>query len=472
MSDFLSSALFNVDMAKQNIVYPVTKETMHAYAASIFKPIKRKECVTTVWVPMAGRRMWNKFIIENINLFSKELPGYEKYLLVYIEPLDLTEESLVGYMRLMVKSFVEKCKEKGACQDKKALQKIEKIIDSETATYSKLLDILRELVVKVSSAGYEVIFFLGEFDELNFASTVFFNNLKSLWSKLYPKLHYVFLMRESITRQEKMSFWGELNEAILQNLIYVPLRNGEDNTYLINYFIKQANINLSEKERKLILKLCGGHPFMMKVCVRVVANNKKSQTTLKEIKQDLMDYYELRSVSWGIYEVHSVKEQRLLRDIAKGKKDLNIGSKEMLFLRKMKLVGGTPKSGYKLFSDLFKESILAIEGEETEKVKKGVRGLRFDEGTGAVFYNNKHIEEHFSIQEYAVLSILLSTGGNKISSRGDIGEALWGEESYEKYSDWAIDQLMSKLRKKLKSLGIGKSLVTIRGKGYKIVHPS
>ena len=51
----------------------------------------------------------------------------------------------------------------------------------------------------------------------------------------------------------------------------------------------------------------------------------------------------------------------------------------------------------------------------------------------------------------------------------EIGEALWGKDSYDKYSDWAIDQLISKLRKKLETLGFKNVLKTVRGKGYKLV---
>ena len=61
---------------------------------------------------------------------------------------------------------------------------------------------------------------------------------------------------------------------------------------------------------------------------------------------------------------------------------------------------------------------------------------------------------------------------DKLRSRDEIGDTLWGKESYEKYSDWAIDQLMSKLRKKLEKLGIKDRLATVRGKGYKLLSQS
>ena len=60
-------------------------------------------------------------------------------------------------------------------------------------------------------------------------------------------------------------------------------------------------------------------------------------------------------------------------------------------------------------------------------------------------------------------------GVNKLKSRDDIGDVLWGKESYEKYSDWAIDQIMSKIRKKLGLLGTKTRIVTVRGRGYKLV---
>ena len=188
---------------KDSFLYPVTPETLHKYAEDIFAPIRRGECVTTVWVPMAGRRMWNKFIIENIRLFDKELPNYDKYLLTYIEPLDLTEESLTGYIRLMAKSFIEVALANKYVK-KDVVNAYRAVFNNDQATYSLLLENLKKLLKETTDSGLEVIFFVGEFDELKFANTIFYNNLKSLWSGLYPRLHYIFLLRERVTRQGRV----------------------------------------------------------------------------------------------------------------------------------------------------------------------------------------------------------------------------------------------------------------------------
>ena len=78
----------------EKIFYPITEESLHRYAKSIFTPIKRGESVATIWIPMSGRRKHNKFLIENIELFKKELPNFEECVLVYVESLELPEESI------------------------------------------------------------------------------------------------------------------------------------------------------------------------------------------------------------------------------------------------------------------------------------------------------------------------------------------------------------------------------------------
>jgi hypothetical protein len=59
---------------------------------------------------------------------------------------------------------------------------------------------------------------------------------------------------------------------------------------------------------------------------------------------------------------------------------------------------------------------------------------------------------------------------NVLVIKEQIGDLLWGVKLEEKYSEWAIDQVMSRFRKKLRSAGIDpNNLQTIKGKGYKWV---
>lgn len=443
---------------KDKFFYPALPETIHGYAASIFTPIKKGECVTAIWVSMAGRRMWNKFIIENIKLFKKELPNYQKYLLVYIEPLDLTEESLIGYLRLMAKSFIEACRKHKRCGQTFDLD--------ETASYPKLLENLRTLLSQAIESGLEVVFFLGEFDELErFAKNIFYNNLKSLWDTFNPQLHYIFLSVADLTTPEFTDKLGELNAVTLQNVVWVPIRQEKGINYLIDFFGNRLNCQFSKKERKLIKKLCGGHPYLIKAATRIISNFDRKKTKIEDLKEILMTHYEMLSASRRIFNLRAETEKEVLSKIARGEKiPLTDDVKRLLVLS---LVESKKNGQYQPVGKLFS---LAISGyRKAVKLAAGreANGLYLDEKEGMVCYGGFPVEEKFTGQEYNVVKFFLENP-DQLKTRDKISEVLWGKESYEKYSDWAIDQVISKIRKKLKQLGARTKLVTVRGRGYKL----
>jgi len=449
--------------------YPITPAVLHQYAESIFVPILRGECVTGIWVPMTGRRLWNKFIIENITLFKKELPDWNRYLLIYVEPLDLTEDSITGYLRLMGKSFIDVCRNNELTKKNTILTSSE-IFDDMTVSYAKLLDSLRDLLLETTQSGFEVVFFLGEFDELTFASKMFHNNLKSLWSRLYPRLHYVFLMREKVIESENISMWGELNEAILQNIIYIPLGAGVETEYFIQYFAHMYKTTFTNEETSLLEKLCGAHPYMLKVACRVILQNQSRNlsTTIAELERMLLNYYELRSVSKAIYDLRKGEEKNVLKKVAGGDLNFSVEEKEVLdLLEKLKIVVREKTGELRLFGLLFREAVLYSEVDNIQTNTDGPSELEYNVQRGAILLHGKPIDEHFTHQEHQVL-LEFFMKPDVIITRDELGIALWGTESYDKYSDWAIDQLMSKLRKKIKDLGATTKLLTLRGRGYKL----
>ena len=453
-------------MTKDKFFYPATPETMHGYAASLFAPIRRGECVSTVWVPMAGRRMWNRFLVENISLFEYEFPEYKSYILVYVEPLDLTEETLPGYLRLIGKSFQSECEKREGCKEKVNPESNFKIFDDENATYGQLLETLKACIKRAIDGGFQVVLFLGEFDEQSFANILFYNNLKSLWEGLSPNLHYVFLSIADPSTPEVTSKLGELNAATLQNVQYIPIRLRKDIDYLVDFFSERQGGSLSKEERDLIEKLCGGHPYLIKAAVRIMVNGGGERPSLPEQRENLEKHFEILSVVKKIFDLRSPAEQLVLSKIAVGAEvEPSVDLARLIMLGLVVQENG----GKRLFGDLFRAFAaggeIALGGVQTTTKEVGELSLNsYGEVVGA---GSVSIDERFTGQEYNVIKFLLSEPA-KLRSRDEIGEALWGGESYEKYSDWAIDQVMSKIRKKLKSLGTRTQLVTIRGRGYKL----
>lgn len=447
------------------VVPPIQLATLKDYAQKIFEPIRRGENVSAIWVAMAGRRIRHKFIISYPEFFKKEIGDIDKYLLVYVEPLELTEESNAGYIKLLINSIIEACTHKTNKISKKS--PVGKYSPSEMPnTYPQLLERVERLIEEITSQGLEVILFLGEFDEFEFANSVLYNNLKSLWAKSEKKLHFVFLVLEDVTLPEAIKKYGELNELLLQNIVYVPLVEKEDVDYLIDYFGKQYKRKFSKEEKDLLLKICGGHPYLIKSCSRLIALMDGQRLKISDLEKSLFSHFEPRSACQKIFDYRSHSEKNFLRGLIDGEK-IRESPEEANTLAKLGLIKKDEAGFWVPFADFFR---LAIEkGKEGLKPPRavGVR-LAFDEESGAILINGKNVEEKFTRQEYEILRFFLKEP-NKLKSRDEIGEAMWGEESYDNYSNWAIDQVISKIRKKLKGSGVDSALVTVRGRGYKLL---
>ncbi len=87
---------------------------------------------------------------------------------------------------------------------------------------------------------------------------------------------------------------------------------------------------------------------------------------------------------------------------------------------------------------------------------------------GDIHLNKINLRHSFTSQENQVLKKLLDKPGH-IISRDEIAEVIWRREAEEKYSEWAIEQLIKRLRRKLHDIGLHDDCIkTCRGEGYKI----
>lgn len=112
---------------------------------------------------------------------------------------------------------------------------------------------------------------------------------------------------------------------------------------------------------------------------------------------------------------------------------------------------------WKIFSPLFEDWLKNKLGES--------RGV-VEEKEGKLWLNGTiNLENDLSFQEYSVLKELFDKKDETVS-RNQVAEILWPKDTEEKYSDWAIDQIMSKIRKKIGDIGEKKMIKTLKGQGF------
>ncbi len=71
-----------------------------------------------------------------------------------------------------------------------------------------------------------------------------------------------------------------------------------------------------------------------------------------------------------------------------------------------------------------------------------------------------------NVKEREIIETLLKT--HSVVKKEDIGKIIWKDEFKNKYSEWALDQRIARLRKKIIDLGFNIDIQTIYGKGYRL----
>lgn len=110
---------------------------------------------------------------------------------------------------------------------------------------------------------------------------------------------------------------------------------------------------------------------------------------------------------------------------------------------------------WKLFSPLFCDWLKKMMGSKRPEIEEKQEKLWLGESD---------LSEELSYQEYEVLKLLWQKRG-EVVVRNEVAEVLWPKDTEDKYSDWAIDQVMAKIRRKIGDLGENRLIKTIKGRG-------
>lgn len=230
---------------------------------------------------------------------------------------------------------------------------------------------------------------------------------------------------------------------LLENVFYYPLYNDPDTLSFIRYLESKWNLTLTEAQEQEIISRCGGHFWFVKDAIRQIAHSGK--WTL-----------EAESLQFRIKTVHSLlsqSQQNVLLKLVRGQH--NFGSEEeqsLNYLKHMRVLNS---------DNTFKVKLL---GEYVQQHAAGAVALTMD--TDHVFMNQIPIDQVFPRKEYRVLRLLLEKKGI-IVTREEIASRLWPVDTDAQYSDWAIDQIIARVRKRLGELSVSpKVLQAVRGKGY------
>lgn len=236
-----------------------------------------------------------------------------------------------------------------------------------------------------------------------------------------------------------------LGKDLYENLFWYPLYDEADVREFLHYLEKKWEMNISKKQEDLIVESCGGHFWLVKEGVRELLNEKKVSLDNESM------FFRIDTIFQALHK----SEQLVLEKIISRNKQLtHEETRSRVFLIRMNALSDKNKLKIGFFHQYL--------------TMRPMLDQRIEMLEGRVFINNVMVDAMFTRKEHRAFGALLDHKGGVVS-RDMLAKAIWPVRTDEQYSDWAIDQLMTRLRKRLVQLSLSPKLIhVVRGKGYRL----
>ena len=275
-------------------------------------------------------------------------------------------------------------------------------------------------------------------------------SLLSYLDKLYhdnQSINILYLFQKNITHPRLTKYLSPYT-SLYQNISLFRFQKAEM-SHFIKFISTSFAVKLTGDLEKAILDKCGPSPWLIKECVRYYYQSKDSV--------DLFNHDSLNLKLNILWQELGRDEKKVIDKVLKKesvpegseREGLNYLIKTGLLIKKYKKIILT----IPLFANFCKKLI-------QEKNKIGVNQQ------GQVMAGNVIIEGFFSRREKRVIKLLLQNQGGVVR-RDTLGKAVWQTEVDDKYTDWALDQIIKRLRNKLEKLGLDRHFIkTVKNQGY------
>lgn len=261
-------------------------------------------------------------------------------------------------------------------------------------------------------------------------------------SKYSPTVSALSVFEQDITHPSFAPLHAKAHD-VLENTLHYPLYSADDTLAFIRYLEEKWSVKLPKGMDRAIVNAGGGHFWLVKEAVREFVSTGSWSAESEGMQSRLST----------IFQYLLPSEQSLLAKSGKGKKTLTSDEEHSLaFFQRMRIY------------DTNGHNLVRMLGEYARKKSESHSVLTVKESR--IFLNDVPVDKMFSKKEYRVLKGLLESG-NGVISRDQIAGWIWPTKTQEQYSDWAIDQTIARLRKRLTELDMSPDVIkSVRGKGY------
>lgn len=303
---------------------------------------------------------------------------------------------------------------------------------------------LSDMVTVVADRGEELFLFL-----LN-TQTVPKNEFHTLLAQLHAlrltshKMNILVCIEADIFSDEYAQIFLPYS-TFLQNILYFPCYTKEESRFFIQTLADEWSLQLTDETINSIIDTCGGILWLLRETLRVLRDRPTFQI------ETLSEQDGIKTRLKTIFDQFSESEKKVLIDIVTTRVVDNRSS--LAYLHKLGFVEEKNQS-YSLTVPLFKPLIL--EYQQREKAYNKIETL---------LTNIEHFQQ-LTKSEKKILQFLQSKP-NTLITRDELAEVIWQEKWKEKYTDWALDKKISRLKKTLEEKDINPNVILVKkGQGF------
>lgn len=270
----------------------------------------------------------------------------------------------------------------------------------------------------------------------------YFPTLQKTILKYAPTITCLLIFDVDITHPDGANLTRDYH-ILFQKIDYYPLYSSVDILIFIDYLCKKWKIDVNLKTKKEIVEKCGGYLWLIKEAVRQIRDVGSWNSNSEAFE------YKLQTIA------NSLKESEYLTITKIISKSRGLDETQIHSLKYLQKIGLLDKNN-RLTVSLLKNAILKI----------GISKRKLVLIKDKIFLNQVPVSKFFSQKEFRIIKLLLSREGETVT-RDEIADVIWPMAVEENFSEWAIDQLIKRLRNRLTELLIPKTVLrSVRGKGY------
>jgi DNA-binding winged helix-turn-helix (wHTH) protein len=446
---------------------------------ALFEAVRDMHCVSVVGVSNLGKSALLRAMTNPIVQAQYLGEQAADYLFIYIDFNQMLEMSEQAFYELVLRCALDALRR---CQaDGEATRRVEAAYTGLVAPASAF-EIPLRFSQGMAAIGDllppQVVLLFDEIDEplQNIDGRVFLN-LRALKDGHWQGLSYITATNRRLgqvcqagVRPDDHDV-AEFAELFAHHTHYMSLLTDDESAGYAAQFATEEGITFSEENLAFIRQWAGGHPGLLEGTCRVLGI--LTGRPMRDPSQDWI--IQRRAAEILAHDINIEAEcRKLWNDLCTGEQealmslfqstgeDRQPAEMEAVLAKHLVIGSGAER---RVFARAFADFV------QRQHIAHGITrsGIQVDPESGEVWVEGARVPELTNL-EYRLLLLLYGRLG-KICTKYEVVAAVWGEEYIDAVDDARIEKLISRLRQRIEPDAANpRYLVTVRGRGYKLVH--